>query len=398
MGSYGDDRIVFVAGARTAVGKYGGSLSGVDNHLLGAHAFKEALARAEITAEVIDEVIVGCVGQVGGDAFLARRIAVEAGVRPDSTAMTVNRLCGSGLQAVHSAAVELSRRESQVVMAGGSENMTRQPFMDFQARNGWRLGDHTLVDGTMSLVTDPFSGGPMGLTAENVARKYGITRQDQDEFAALSQARAAQAQEAGLFEAEIAPITVRQGKNEVVFDKDEHLRSGTTVETLAKLRPAFMKDEQASVTAGNSSGINDGAAMLVMTTESHAREQGMPILGELVDFTKAGVTPDIMGYAPKLAIEKLLERNSLKVSDIDWVELNEAFAAQAVAVIRDAGLDPEKTNPMGGAIALGHPVGATGSILTLRTLLALKRTDAELGMVTMCIGGGQGVAALIRRL
>ncbi|WP_022868210.1 thiolase family protein [Schaalia vaccimaxillae] len=394
-GSYGS-KIVFASGARTAIGGYSGSLSGTDNYKLGSHALTAALERAGLAATDIDEVIVGCVGQVGGDAFLARRIAVDAGVREDSTAMTVNRLCGSGLQALHSGAMELARGDSMIVAAGGSENMSRQPFMDFEARNGWRMGNHTLVDGTLSLVTDPFSGGPMGLTAENVARQFGISRADQDEFAAMSQARAAAAQEVGLFADEIAAITVREGKSEKVFDQDEHLRPGTTAQSLARLRTAFMRDEQATVTAGNSSGINDGAAMLIMTTEEVAKEKDMPILGELVDFAKAGVAPDIMGYAPRYAIERLLERNALTVADIDWVELNEAFAAQALAVIRDVGLDMEKTNPLGGAIALGHPVGATGAILTLRTLLSLRRTDKELGMVSMCIGGGQAVAALIR--
>lgn len=395
---YGNERIVLVSGARTPVGKYGGSLAGTDNHLLGAHAFSAAVERAGLSAPDIDEVIVGCVGQVGGDAFLARRISLEAGARLDSTAMTVNRLCGSGLQALHSGAMELMRGDANLVVAGGSENMSRQPFMDFNARNGWRLGDHTLVDGTMSLVTDPFSGGPMGLTAEKVAREFGISRADQDDFACESQRRAAAAQEAGLFVDEITPITVRQGKNEVVFEADEHLRPQTNIESLQRLRPAFLKDEEASVTAGNSSGINDAAAMLVMTTERYAKEKGLPILGEFVDFVKTGVHPDIMGYAPRYAIEQLMDRHSMSVADMDWIELNEAFAAQALAVIRDAKLDPEKTNPLGGAIALGHPVGATGAILTLRALLGLRRTRGEHALVTMCIGGGQAVAALIRAL
>ena len=389
-------KIVFVAGARTPVGKYSGSLAAVPNHVAGAHALMAAANRAGIGVDEIEELVVGCVGQVGGDAFLARRIALEAGMPTTSTAMTVNRLCGSGLQAIYDAALELEMGESKIVAAGGSENMSGQPFLDYQARNGWRLGDHTLVDGTLSLVTDPFAGAPMGVSAENVARRYHVSRTEQDEFAAESQKRAAEAQDAGYLQPEIAPITIKERKTVREFAADEHIRSNTTVESLGKLRTAFATDDEATVTAGNSSGINDGAAFLIMTTEEEALERGLPILGELVDFQKVGIEPEIMGYAPKLAIEKILSRNDLEVSDLDWVELNEAFASQAVAVIRDAGLDPAKTNPLGGAIALGHPVGATGAILTLRTLLQLKRTGGETGLVSMCIGGGQGVAAIVR--
>ncbi|MFP7696464.1 thiolase family protein [Trueperella sp. LYQ143] len=390
------ERIVIVDGARTAIGAYGGSLAGTPNHLMGAHALNAAAQRAAVPMESIDEVIVGCVGQVGGDAFLARRIALQAGVREDSNAFTVNRLCGSGLQALASAAFELHSGDSTFVAAGGSENMSRQPFMDFEARNGWRLGDHTLVDGTLSLVTDPFGGYPMGMTAEKVAKKFNISRADQDEFAARSQNLAAAAQEAGHFDAEIAGITVKEKRTERVFDRDEHLRPGTTVEKLAKLRPAFR--EGGSVTAGNSSGINDAAAMLIMTTESAAQAHGLKPIGELVSFAKAGVAPEIMGFAPALAIPRALEKAGVTLADIDWIELNEAFAAQALSVIRDQNLDMSKTNPLGGAIALGHPVGATGTILTLRTLYNLHRTNKELGLVTMCIGGGQGVAAVFRAL
>ncbi|MCI5826287.1 MAG: thiolase family protein [Arcanobacterium sp.] len=388
------EKIVVIEGARTAVGSYAGSLSGTPNHIMGSLAMKEALSRAGIASDAVDEVVVGCVGQVGGDAFLARRIALAAGVREDSNAYTVNRLCGSGLQAIQSAAFELHSGDSKFVVAGGSENMSRQPFMDFEARNGWKMGHHTFVDGTLSLVTDPFGNYPMGMTAENVADKFGISREDQDEFAAQSQQRAVKAQEEGLFAPEIFGVTVKEKKTERVFDADEHPRPGTTVEKLAKLRPAFR--EGGSVTAGNSSGINDAAAMLVLTTESVAKAEGLNPIGELVSFAKAGVAPEIMGFAPALAIPRALEKAQISLDDVDWIELNEAFAAQALAVIRDQHLDMEKTNPLGGAIALGHPVGATGAILSLRTLYGLRRTGKEFGLVSMCIGGGQGVAAVFR--
>lgn len=390
------EKIVVIEGARTAVGKYAGSLSGIPNHIMGSIAMKEAVKRAGVAADAVDEVIVGCVGQIGGDAFLARRIALEAGVRNDSTAFTVNRLCGSGLQAIQSGAMELRAGDSKIVVAGGSENMSRQPFMDFEARNGWKMGNHTLIDGTMSLVTDPFGSYPMGVTAENVAEKFGISRADQDEFAARSQALAAKAQGEGLFQPEIVDVVVKERKSERIFNEDEHLRPTSTVEKLAKLRPAFK--EGGSVTAGNSSGINDAAAMLVLTTESVAKAEGLQPIAEFVSFAKAGVEPEIMGFAPALAIPRALEKAGLSLGDIEWIELNEAFAAQALSVIRDQNLDMDKTNPLGGAIALGHPVGATGAILSLRTIYNLRRTGKEFGMVTMCIGGGQGVAAIFKAL
>ncbi|WP_080796423.1 thiolase family protein [Corynebacterium pacaense] len=389
-----DNKVVFLGGDRTAVGTFGGSLSGVPTHQLGTHAMTAALINAGVTAETIDEVIIGCVGQVGEEAFLARRIALGAGAREDSTAMTVNRLCGSGLQAIQSAALELQSGDSRYVVAGGAENMSLQPFLDYHARDGWRLGDRTVIDGTKSLVTDPFGQYPMGNTAEAVATEFGISREEQDAFALESQLRAAQAQEAGLFDAEIAPIEVPRKRETVTFARDEHLRPNSTADKLAALRPAFVKG--GTVTAGNSSGINDAAAALVLSLESTARADGLAPIGELVAFAKAGIRPEIMGYAPRLATERVLSKAGLSLDQIDWIELNEAFAAQAVAVIRDVGMDPAKVNPLGGAIALGHPVGATGSILALRTLINLRRTGGEYGLVTMCIGGGQAVAAIIR--
>ena len=387
------DPIIIVEGARTPVASFGGGFAEVPAHELGAVAVREAVSRAGLEATDVQEFVMGCVGQVGGDAFISRRVALAAGADPASTALTVNRLCGSGLQAIATAASELREGDSSIVVAGGVENMTRQPFMDFQARNGYRLGHHELVDGTLSLVTDPWGQYPMGRTAENVAERFRISREDQDIFAFQSQQKAAAAQAQGLVDAEIAPVTVAQRRGDVIVDRDEHPRD-TSVEKLAGLRPAFSKT--GSVTAGNSSGINDGAAALVLTRESVADLRGLPKLAEFVAFAKTGLEPEIMGYAPTLAIAKVLDKAGLSISDIGWVELNEAFASQSLAVIRDAGLDPETVNPLGGAIAWGHPVGATGAILTLRTVYNLRRTGREYGLITMCIGGGQGVAAIVR--
>ena len=389
-----DDKIFIISGARTPTGSFGGILSGVPNHQLGAHAVKAACERGGVAVEDVDEFVIGCVGEVGGDAFIGRRVSLAAGARTSSTAMAVNRLCGSGLQAIATAAAELRVGEAKLTVAGGCENMSRQPFMDFQARDAWRLGHHTLVDGSLSLVTDPWGEYPMGVTAENVADRYGITRQQQDEFAAESQCRAQKALATGAVAAEIAPLTVKERKGERILDVDEHPRAGVTIETLGRMRPAFRSD--GTVTAGNSSGINDAGSAVVVTTASEALARGLTPRAELVDFTKVGVEPEIMGYAPKYAIEKILKRNGLTLGDIGWIELNEAFAAQAVAVIRDAKLDPAKVNPLGGAIAWGHPIGATGGILTLRLIENLHKNNLEHGLVTMCIGGGQAVAAIFR--
>ena len=385
--------VVIVEGARTAVGSFGGAFAATPAHELGAAVVREALRRSRLDIAEVDEYIFGCVGQVGPDAFIARRVALEAGATKSSTAMTVNRLCGSGLQAIASAAHELRDGEASIVIAGGVENMTRQPFLDFQARNGYRLGHHELVDGTLSLVTDPWGKYPMGQTAENVAERFQVSRQEQDAFAAESQRRAAIAQADGLVAEEITPVTVSSRKGDVLVDTDEHPRAAN-LETLARLRPAFSKT--GSVTAGNSSGINDAAAAMVVTLESTADLKGLPKLGEFVAFTKVGLEPEIMGYGPVRAIDKVLDKAGLSLEDIGWIELNEAFASQAVAVQRDAALDPELVNPLGGAIAWGHPIGATGAILTLRTLYNLRRTGRKYGMITMCIGGGQAVAAIVK--
>lgn len=388
------EKILIVDGARTPIGSFGGVFKDVSGHELGAAASKAALARSGVDGADIDEVIMGCVGQVGPDAYNARRVALAAGLPNSVPAYTVNRLCGSGLQAIWSSAMQMRWGGVDLALAGGNENMTRMPFYDFGARSGYKLGDRTLVDGTVMILTDPFSGIHMGRTAENVARKYGVSREEQDEFAMESQRRAATDAARAAFAEEIVPFDVG-GRKPHTVEVDEHPKPGTTMEILSGLRPAFEKD--GSVTAGNSSGINDGGAAVVLARESVAKERGLKGLVTLEAVATAAMEPELMGYAPVLAIEKLLAMTGKTVADIDTVELNEAFAAQAVAVIRDAGLDPAKTNPYGGAIALGHPVGATGAILSLRVAKDLVRRDLEFGIVSMCIGGGQALAALFRR-
>lgn len=389
------DRIVVLDGARTAVGSFGGIFANTPAHELGAAAVTEALRRSKVAPEEPGEVVMGCIGQVGPDAYNARRVAIEAGLPESTPAYTVNRLCGSGLQAVWSAAMEMRWNGFDFAVAGGDESMTRMPFYDFGARGGYRLGDRPLVDGTVAMLTDPFGGVHMGVTAEAVADKYGVSRSEQDEFALLSQHRAAGEAARSAFAEEIVAVEVA-GRTPFIADADEHPKPATTLETLAGLRPAFAKG--GSVTAGNASGINDGAAALVLAREAVARGRGRTGLVALEHVATAAMEPGLMGYAPTFALQTLFEQTGLKPADIDIVELNEAFASQAVAVLRDAELDPERTNPYGGAIALGHPVGATGAILTLRVVKHLRRTGGEFGIVTMCIGGGQALAALFHRL
>ena len=389
-----DDPVVVIGYARTPVGSFGKSLAGVPAHVLGATAAKAALERAGLTPADADEWIVGCVGSTGTDAYISRRVALEAGAPVESTAMTVNRLCGSAMQAIGLAAMELMVGESDIVIAGGTENMSAQPFLDFSARAGVTLGDRKLMDGTNSMITDPFTMQPMGITAENVAEKFGVSREEQDAFALESQRRAQEALASGAVADEITPVTIKGRRGDVVVEVDEHPRAGLTLEKLAGMRPVF--DADGSVTAGNASGINDGACMIVLTRASVAAERGLTPLAELVDFTKVGIEPEIMGYAPKPAIEKILDRNGVSVEQLGWIELNEAFAAQAIPIIRDLGLDEAKVNPLGGAIAWGHPIGATGAIITARTIANMVKGGHEYGLASMCIGGGQAVASLWR--
>lgn len=388
------ERTVIVAGARTPTGSFGQAYRDTEAHELGSAAVREALRRARIDAQAVDEVVMGNIGQIGADAFNARRVSIGAELGTHVPAFNVNRLCGSGLQAIWSGAQQLAWGGVDVVVAGGNENMTRLPFYDYNARFNDRLGNRTLIDGTVQMLSDPFTGVHMGVTAENVAERYGVTREEQDLFAVESQRRAATDAARAAFSEEIVGVTT-SGRRPKELTADEHPRPDTTMETLAALRPAFQSG--GTVTAGNSSGINDGAAAVVLMRESDVRARGLAGLATLEAVTTSGIDPDIMGYAPVGALKKLFAQTGLSPVDVGVIELNEAFAAQAVAVIRDAGLDAATTNPYGGAIALGHPVGATGAILSLRLALDLQRRDLEYGIVTMCIGGGQALAALFRR-
>lgn len=387
--------VVVVDGVRTAVGTFGGRLKDMPAAELGALVVREALNRSGIEPEAVDEVILGCVGQVGADAYIARVAAVRAGVPVGSTAQTVNRLCGSGLQAMVTASQWLQLDDARVVVAGGAENMSRLPYYVWN-RWGRRLGNSELEDGVLSAVADPFEHYAMGVTGEHVAERYGISREAQDDLAFRSQQRAQRAIADGLFAKQIVPVDVpgKRGSSEA-FLVDEHPRD-TTRDTLAALSPAFTKG--GTVTAGNASGINDGAAAVVMTTAGNAAARGLSPRARMVSYGFAGIDPAVMGYAPVEAIRRALARAHLTLDDIDLIELNEAFASQACAVARDAGLDWERTNVNGGAIALGHPIGATGALLTVKLMHELARRGQRYGLVTMCIGGGQGIAAVFENL
>ncbi len=383
--------VVVLEGVRTAIGTFGGSLKEVSARDLAAQVIADALRRSTVAPGEVDEVVLGCVGQVSGDAFIARLAALGAGLPANSsTAQTVNRLCGSGLQAIITGTQWLKLGDADVVVAGGTENMTQLPYYVWN-RWGKRLGSGELEDGVLSAVTDPFKNYPMGVTAEAVAERYHVTREEQDQMAWDSQVRAHAAIAAGRFHDQILPVTITEGRKTRVFDTDEHPRD-TSPEKLAQLKPAFV--DRGTVTAGNSSGINDGAAAVVLMRAGDAERRGYQPRARIVSYAVAGIEPEVMGYAPVFAIQKALEKADLTVDDLDLVELNEAFAAQSVAVVRDAHLNWETTNVNGGAIALGHPIGATGAILTIKVLYELARRKARYGMVTMCIGGGQGIAAI----
>jgi acetyl-CoA C-acetyltransferase len=384
------DDVVILSAVRTAIGTFGGSLTTVPAHELGAVVIQEAVRRARVEPETIDEVVMGAVGQVSGDAFLARRAALRAGLPVASTAQTINRLCGSGLQAVITGAQWLQLEDADVVVAGGAENMSRLPYYVWN-RWGRRLGHGTLEDGVLSAVTDPFGDYPMGMTAEIVAERYHVSREAQDQMAWDSQQRARAAIAAGRFQEQIVPVPVTQRGETTAFVTDEHPRE-TSWDQLARLKPVFK--EGGTVTAGNSSGINDGAAAVVLMRARDASRRALTPVGRLVSWAVAGIEPEVMGYAPVRAIARALHKAGLRVEDLDLVELNEAFAAQAVAVVRDAGLDWQRTNVNGGAIALGHPLGATGAILTVKLLAELRRRGGRYGLVALCIGGGQGIAAV----
>lgn len=387
--------VVIVGAARTAIGTFGGALKDVHAADMGAIVIKEALKRAQVDPELVEDVIVGCVGQVAENAFIARMCALRAGLPKHSSAYTVNRLCGSGLQAINSAAQAIRSGEAEIVVAAGTENMDLLPYYVRKARYGYRFGHSQLEDGLLTALTDPFGNYPMGVTAEIVSKRFNITREEQDQFAYESQVRALAAIAAGKFKDEIVPVEIPQRRGEaVIFDTDEHPRK-TTLEKLAALKPAFQ--EGGTVTAGNSSGINDAAAAVVVMSADKARALGLKILAYVREQAVAGVEPEIMGFAPAPAVKKVLKKSGLTLDDIHLMELNEAFASQSVAVIKDLEIDPRKVNVNGGAIALGHPIGATGCILTVKILAEMERTASQYGLVTMCIGGGQGIATLFER-
>ena len=387
--------IVIVSGARTAIGTLGGALSETPASDLGAHAIREAVKRAGLQPEQIDQVILGCVGQVAEDGYIARHASIKAGMPIGTPAYTVNRICGSGLEAINTAARWIQTGDAEIVVAGGAENMSMMPYYVRKARFGYKYGDGLLEDGTQDLVTDPFENYPMGITAENLASQFEVSRDLQDEYALRSQERARAAIDAGYFKEQIAPIEVKKGRDTVVFDTDEHPRS-TSMEVLGKLRPAFKPD--GSVTAGNSSGINDGAAAVVLMTASKAHELGIKPRMRLVARAESGVDWKIMGSGPIPAIQNVMKKSGLSVQDMDVVELNEAFAAVAAACSVALDLPQDKTNPNGGAVALGHPVGATGTILAVKTMYELERTGGRYGLVSLCIGGGQGIATIFERV
>ena len=388
--------IVILSGARTAIGTFGGGLAGVSPITLGAIAAKAAIDRAGVAADRIGHVVFGhVINTEPRDMYLSRVAAIEAGIPNGTPAMNVNRLCGSGAQAVVSAIQALLLGDADFALAGGAESMSRSPHALTVARFGQKMGDTRAVDMMTGALTCPFGTGHMGVTAENVAREHGIDRAAQDAFALESQARAARAIAEGRFADQIVPVEVKGRKGPVIFDTDEHPKA-TTAEALAGLRPVFEKD--GTVTAGNASGINDGAAALVLARAEAAEASGAKPRARVLGYAHAGVRPEVMGIGPIPAVEALCARTGLTAGDFDVIESNEAFAAQALAVNRGLGLDPARVNPNGGAIALGHPVGATGAILVVKALYELERTGGRRALITMCIGGGQGIALAFERM
>jgi len=390
--------VVVVSGARTAVGTFGGSLKDFSPSQLGATVVREALARASVQGSDVGHVVFGNVVHTEPrDMYLSRVVAVEGGVHHHTPCLTVNRLCGSGLQAIISAAQCIALGDAEVAVGGGAESMSRAPYAMPAARWGQRMGDAKIIDMMAAALHDPFESIHMGVTAENVAARFGITRAEQDQLAVESHRRAARAIDQGRFKSQIVPIEIRTKKGAAQFDTDEHVRRDASLEDLAKLKPVFAK-EYGTVTAGNSSGINDGAGAVVLMEREFANRRGAKPMARLVGYAHAGVDPKIMGIGPVPASRKALERAGLTVSQMDVIEANEAFAAQACAVTKELGADPSKVNPNGSGIALGHPIGATGAIITIKALYELQRINGRYALVTMCIGGGQGIAAIFERL
>jgi acetyl-CoA C-acetyltransferase len=386
--------VVITSAARTAIGSYGKGLSSVPPSDLGALAAAAAIERAGIEPSVVEHVVFGNVIHTDpADAYMARVVGIKAGVPKEVPAYTVNRLCGTGVQAIVSAAQAIQTGEARVALAGGAESMSRGPYWLPTGRWGARMGDAELIDVVTGALTDPFESILMGVTAENLAERGAISRGRQDEFAVRSHQRAAQARARGRFDRQIVPVPVKAKGQTLSFDRDEHIREDATVEGMAKLRPVFKSD--GTVTAGNASGMNDAGAAVVLMSADRAAELGAPVRARILAYASCGVEPAIMGIGPVPAVRKVLDRAGRKLEDVEVIELNEAFAAQALAVIDDLGLDEEKVNPNGGAIALGHPIGATGAAITAKILDDMQERGLELGLVTLCIGGGQGIALLL---
>ena len=390
--------VVFVGAARTAIGTFGGSLKDFSACDLGTIAVKEAIARAKVDAAQVGQIVIGNVIHTEPrDMYVSRVIGINAGMAKESAALTLNRLCDSGLQAIVTAANAIQLGDTDIAVGGGVETMSRAPYTMQTARWGTRMGDAKMIDMMLGALQDPFGAGHMGITAENVAEKFGISREEQDAFAVESQRKAVAAIEAGYFKSQIVPVEIKGKKGVVQFDTDEHPKADTTLESLAKLKPAFKK-EAGTVTAGNASGLNDGAAAVVLMEAGAASRAGLQPLARLVSYAVAGVEPSLMGTGPIPAVQLALKRAGLSLNDMDVIESNEAFAAQSLGVCRGLDLDPTRTNPNGGAIALGHPLGASGAIITIKCMYELIRTGKRYGLITMCIGGGQGIAAVIERL
>lgn len=387
--------VVVASAARTAVGSFGGSLKDLDACKLGEIAIREAIRRANVEPALVEEIVMGCVGQYGLNGFLARIASLNAGCSVSSTAQTVNRLCASGLQAIVTAATAIDHGDLHVAVAGGAESMSNFPYCSYKTRFGARMGDTAMRDALTTALAEPFTGTHIAITAENIAEKYGFTREQVDAYALESQKKAAEAISAGRFREEIVPVEVKIKKDTAVFDTDEHPRQ-TSMEKLGKLKPLFKRD--GVVTAGNASGINDAAAALVLMDRETAEKLGRAPMAEIVDYALSGVDPNYMGLGPIDATRKLLRKTGLTVDEIDLFELNEAFASQAMACIQDLGMDPDKVNVSGSGISLGHPVGATGAVISVKLLYEMQRRRARYGIATLCIGGGQGLSVLYKNV
>lgn len=391
--------VVITSGARTPIGSYGKSLKDVPAAELGVTAAKAAIERSGISADAIEHVVMGnVIHSSTRDMYMGRVVSIGAGIPQSTPAFTINRLCGSGVQSIITATMHIQTGDAETALAGGAESMSQAPYWNPSGRWGARMGDTTQVDPVVGALTDPFHTIHMGVTAENLSTRDTISREDQDLFAYNSHRKAAAARAEGRFAEQIAPVTLKSRKGDIVFDADEHIREDISVESLAKLKPAF-KREDGTVTAGNASGLNDAGAAVVLMSEAKASELGAAPLAKVVGYAITGVDPKIMGIGPVTAIQKVLQRTGVSLDDIGVIELNEAFAAQSLAVMRELGMadDDPRVNPNGGAIALGHPIGASGTAITVKALYEMQRTASQYGLISLCIGGGQGIALLLER-